>query len=98
MNATGTSTAIADCSSAGPLSDSLRKSLCSVGRMPYAARPTPGRSDLPTPALCRPVLHELPPEPALDTKIADGDRIVERRRRLHDDVVLHVQRERTANA
>src|SRR5690349_357531 len=41
---------------------------------------------------------ETPAEAALDTEISRGDRVVERRRGLHDLAVLDVQRERAADA
>src|SRR5256885_17081485 len=85
MNATGVSTATAAFSAAAPSSERRTKLRCSVG------------SDFPTTALSRPVLHELPPEPALHAQIADRDRIVERRRRFHYHIVLYMQRQRASD-
>src|SRR6185437_11755882 len=44
------------------------------------------------------ILHEPPAEPPLDAEVALGDRILERRRRLHDLVAVDVQRQRAAHA
>src|SRR5262245_2193 len=44
------------------------------------------------------ILHEAPAEAALDTEVALGDRVLERRRRLHDLTFVDVQGEGATHA